>query len=711
MMAVVMVLSGSLLTAGTSGDITFPAILGMLGLVGLQGRFTWDIRPERRFITALLLLLLAVLFAFHCRYAYVRGDQAAIFAWQTITRYFLASMTLILFLRRPDRLPPSLGLFHMATALAAGQVLLLDDRYIAFRMTELLGVTLVVFYAAVPGDYRLPLGDFGWQARVAPGARPPSSVPRPPRLSGASHFVLLVLAMNIGWVVGSLMYRHVETLNFLPAWFWRGGITLGGGFESVAQVGFSTSGRLSGLLEIKQDQNPAPVLNIISESSPGYLRARAFDRFAQSEWQEILAREDVFAERSTSFTRFFVARLFRVSRREASRFMTIRHETALADAMFTPLGVATVEAPFDSLTRDEYEIIRPPSTRGSMAYRVGYASWPPTNPPGAQQMRRMLKPPSQLDPRIQQLADQITAGCHTTAEKIEAVVKHFRTRYTYSLSVETPRNEDKLTYFLLHGTQGYCEYFASGAAILLRCADVPTRYVTGFLVTERGERPDLWFARNMDAHAWVEAWDRERGQWAIVEATVQDVVAADAADEASVKGPGRGRIFLAQLLGTLYDYGLFGVFGWLFTFYGPRTGLSLCLSFLGAACGVALLRRHRRARRTARSASARAAELAILHRMLAAMDRKVKGLGFRRGLQETLQTFADRLRQDAGIRNLKSQIRDSCGARPASAGLQSIADWYLAYADLRYARAPDPGRPDAQRRSRIEQLHQSARRL
>jgi hypothetical protein len=70
-----------------------------VGLLGVQRRFTWDIRPERHFIAPLLLLLLAVLFALHCRYAHVRADQAAAFAWQTIARYFLASMILILFLR------------------------------------------------------------------------------------------------------------------------------------------------------------------------------------------------------------------------------------------------------------------------------------------------------------------------------------------------------------------------------------------------------------------------------------------------------------------------------------------------------------------------------------------------------------------------------------------------------------------------------------
>jgi transglutaminase-like putative cysteine protease len=711
-----MVLTGSLLTAWTSGDIAFPAILCMLGLVGLRGRFTWDIRPERRFITALLLLLLAVLFALHCRYAYVRSDQAATFAWQTITRYFLASMTLILFLRPPDRLPAALGLFHMATALAAGQVLLLDDRYVAFRLTELVGVILVVFYAAIPGPPARP-------ATPDPKGGFPAGPCPPQRFPGALCLVLLVLTINIGWVAGSLLYRHVETLNFLPAWFWRGGMTLAGGFDSLTQVGFSTSGRLSGVLEIKEDQNPGPVLTISSDTNPGYLRARVFDMYGQSEWLEALTREEIFPEGSTPWSRYFMARtnLFRVSRRDASRFMTVRHESAMADAIFTPLGVATIEAPFEFVLGDEYGVIRPPHARGTMSYRVGYSAAAPTNPPTGMQMRRMLRVPSQLEAQISVLAGEITTGCYTTAAKIDAVVNYFRTRYTYSLGVDIPPDEDRLTYFLLKGTTGYCEYFASGAAILLRSVGVPTRYVTGFLVTERGDRSDLWIARNMDAHAWVEAWDRERGQWTIVEATAQDSAAADLSDEAPTKGAGRGRIFLAQLLGTLYDYGLFGVFGWMFEIYGPRTGLSLCLSFLGAASGLALLRRYRRSRRATGAGGSRAPELAALHRMLRIMDRKAKGMGFRRGLEETLHAFADRLRQNSAIRDSRYEIRAFRGAAVPSAvpGLQSVADWYLAYADLRYGRVSavpqpsgaGPAGPDAERHRRIEQLQQAARRL
>ncbi|MHC4597092.1 MAG: hypothetical protein ACYS19_19370, partial [Planctomycetota bacterium] len=151
--AIIMLLTGSILTALVCEDIAYPTILCILGFLGLQRRFTWDIKPQRRIIKLLLLFFLTIMFALHYSYASASSRiayiEAASFAWQTITRYFLASMVLILFIGPTQRLPSSLGLFHIAIAISAGQILLLDDRYIFFRLSELLSVIMVVLYAVM----------------------------------------------------------------------------------------------------------------------------------------------------------------------------------------------------------------------------------------------------------------------------------------------------------------------------------------------------------------------------------------------------------------------------------------------------------------------------------------------------------------------------------------------------------------------------------
>jgi len=681
--AIIMLLTSSVLTALVSGDIAYPTILCMLGLLGLQRRFTWDIKPERKVITSLLLLLLAIMFSLHYRHASSPGRvayvQAAAVAWQTIARYFLASMILILFLGSPERLPSSLGLFHVAVTISAGQVLLLDDMYITFRLSELFSVILVVLYAAAahgPVDTPIPKPMGRLRSKASATERYMSTPFCFRKKAGVLAFsLILLITANCGWIMSSMLYRHVEVLNYLPVWFWRGRVTLESKTDGVSLVGFSTSGRLSSMLLIKGDQDPTPALSIRCDGSPGYLRARAFEVYRQSEWHDLSYREAIFPEQNKPFGMYFVGRtnVFRLDERDASnrKYMTIRHEARFADAVFTPLGTSFLEAPLNLLLRDDDDIVYAPNFRSGLNYRIAYAKSAYQKPPTGVQGRRMLNIPNQLDPRIHQLAGRIFAGCSTTTEKIDAVVNYFRTNYTYVLGLDIPPDRDKLTHFLLEESTGYCEYFASGAAILLRLAGVPTRYVTGFLVTEKDEQGELWVARNMDAHAWAEAWDQERKQWTIVEATVQeDLAAAPAAQELEHMGGGIGT--LGQLLQALYQYGLFGVLSWLFESHGLLAGLVLLMSLLGGVLSLALLRYYNRKKSQGltQTRAVRNPGLATLHKMLTRMDRKVKARGPRRGLSQTLHAFSGQLRtRDLG---------DGLWTR--------ISDWYLEYANLRYCR-------------------------
>jgi len=688
--AIIMLLISSVLTALVSGDIAYPAILCMLGLLGLQRRFTWDFKPERSVITSLLLLLLAIMFSIHYRYASSPGRlayvQAAAVAWQTIARYFLASMILILFLGPPDRLPSSLGLFHVAVTISAGQVLLLDDMYITFRLSELFSVILVVLYAvayapklqrrsaAVRGSRDAPIPKpMGRLRSKASATERHMSTPYCFRKkAGVFAFsLILVITANCGWIMSSMLYRHVEVLNYLPVWFWRARVTLESKTDGVALVGFSASGRLSNMLLLKGDQDPTPALSIKSDSSPGYLRARAFEVYRQSEWQNLSYQEAILPEQNMPFGMYFVGRtnIFRLDKKDAStcQYMTVKHESRFANAVFTPLGTSFLEAPFNLMLRDKHDIVYAPKMRTGLNYRIAYT----TAARRGGQPTGMLNIPNHLDPRIRQMADRIFAGCSTTTEKIDAVVNYFRTNYTYVLGLDIPPDRDKLTHFLLEESTGYCEYFASGAAILLRLADVPTRYVTGFLVTEKDEQSDLWVARYMDAHAWAEAWDQERNQWTIVEATVgEDLVTAPAAQE--LERMGGGTVTLGQLLQALYQYGLFGVLSWLFESYGLLAGLVLLMSLLGGVLSLALLRYYNRkkSKGLTQTRAVRNPGLATLHKMLTRMDRKVKARGPRRDLSETLHAFSQQLR-----------------ARDSGDGLWTrISDWYLEYANLRYRR-------------------------
>jgi hypothetical protein len=566
-------------------------------------------------------------------------------------------------------------LFHIAITISAGQILLLNDMYIAYRLLELLSVILVVVYIMSAYDSTTMPKRMGRMSR------------------GLAFGLILIVTANFGWIASTILYRHVEVLNYLPVWFWRGTVVNDGRIESQARVGFSNSGKLSGVFMIKGDQDPTPALSIMSDSSPGYLRARAFDMYRQSQWFEAPHKELLFAEKNTPFGMYFVGgrNLFRLHRAGDTNYeqMTIRHESMIADAVFSPLGTSFIQLPFEYVQRDDNDIVYTQNSRNGLNYRIDYTRSAYRRSPRSSQRRRMLNVPRNIDPRIGRLAGTIFAKCNTTSEKIDAVIRHFRTNYTYLLAMDAPSDRDKLTYFLLEKSTGYCEYFASGAAILLRLVDVPTRYVTGFLVTQKDPSGDLWVARNMDAHAWVEAWDQEQNQWKIVEATVGQDLDLMSEEEQLTSTSGGGNALLSQLLQAMYEYGLFGALSWLFMSSGLRTSITLMAIFTGAILVVILFRRRKmkKSELYAHSVAMKNPILIDLHKMLAGMDRKVKAAGLRRDINETLHVFSQRLR-----------IRDT------GDGLWTkISDWYVEYADLRYCRKISSGH--------LEQLQQHTRSL
>ncbi|MCP4262345.1 MAG: transglutaminase domain-containing protein [Planctomycetes bacterium] len=672
--AVIIVLTSSLLTGLVSKDIAYPTILCMLGLLGLQRRFTWDIKPERRVITSFLLLFLAIMFSIHYRYTNsfhrVTSVVAEAVAWQTIARYFLASMILILFLGRPNQLPSSLGLFHVAVTISAGQVLLLNDLHITFRLSELLSVMLVVLYAAsAHGSMDIPIQGRVW------------------RMSRWLAFgLILLVTVNGGWIMSSILYRHVEILN-LPVLFWGRGAALAGTSDGMSRVGFSTSGKLSSVLQIKGELDPTPALSISSDVSPGYLRARAFDVYRQNEWQDLSHQEELSPEQNMPFGMYFVGRtnVFSLEKTDASRckYMKIKHESRFGDTMFTPLGTSFIEAPVDLLRRDNDDIVYNPKFRKGLNYRIAY-----TKSASKKSPTRMLNIPNNLNPRVYELADRIFTGCSTTTEKIDAVINYFRSNYTYMLGLDIPPGRDKLTHFLLEESTGYCEYFASGATILLRLAGVPTRYVTGFYVTTKDEQNDLWIARNMDAHAWAESWDEQLKKWVIVEATVgEELDAAPALEELERMGGGIGTLRL--LMQALYQYGLVGVLSWFFDSFGVLKGVVLLMSLCGGGLSLFLLRYiKKKSNNKTKLKEFQKPELITLHKMLTRMDRKVKSAGSPRHFNEPLHAFSQQLRQ-----------RDS-----GSGFWTKISDWYFEYANLRYCR-----KISSERLQKLQQFYRGLR--
>jgi hypothetical protein len=111
-----------------------------------------------------------------------------------------------------------------------------------------------------------------------------------------------------------------------------------------------------------------------------------------------------------------------------------------------------------------------------------------------------------LDPRIPELAKQITARALTPYDKTITLETYLRSHYAYNLNLTGKPGDDPLAHFLFETRSGHCEYFASAMAIMLRTLGIPTREVNGFLPGEYNDLGEDYIVRASDAHSWVEVY-------------------------------------------------------------------------------------------------------------------------------------------------------------------------------------------------------------
>ncbi len=99
---------------------------------------------------------------------------------------------------------------------------------------------------------------------------------------------------------------------------------------------------------------------------------------------------------------------------------------------------------------------------------------------------------------------------------IARIADYVRSIGEYDVNTNPYPSEDYAVYFLTAEHRGYCIHFATAAAALYRCLQIPARVCEGYLVNiQSGQTVTVTGA---DAHAWVEVYQRGIG-WIPVEVT------------------------------------------------------------------------------------------------------------------------------------------------------------------------------------------------
>jgi len=290
-------------------------------------------------------------------------------------------------------------------------------------------------------------------------------------------------------------------------------------------LGGSAAQHRARLGELQQLKLSRKVVMRVWSERPQRLRSRVLVHFDGTGWSRDAARfrELVPAEGEVALddaARAFVGKLpgadFVPLPDKLHRQRLIQTRVVRVDGvgLATPGGSYLVRAPVDKLQVDPAAVVLLPSHARVRVYgvlhdvnhqRVQEAA------PDAATREASLALPKALDPRIRDLAARLAEGASSDEDVVERVVAHLREDYTYSLDVGVMDRQDPIADFLFRKREGWCEYFAGSAAVLLRTQGIPTRYVRGFNVIGSQKKGDHYVVREWDRHAWIEAFIEGKG--------------------------------------------------------------------------------------------------------------------------------------------------------------------------------------------------------
>ena len=115
-------------------------------------------------------------------------------------------------------------------------------------------------------------------------------------------------------------------------------------------------------------------------------------------------------------------------------------------------------------------------------------------------------PDESITERTRQLTDSLVNEGDSDYEKSIKIQDYLRNNYKYELDVkEVPEGQEFIDHFLFEEQEGYCTYYASSMAVMLRLQGIPTRYVEGYIANEEME-DGRYQVRQKHAHTWVEAF-------------------------------------------------------------------------------------------------------------------------------------------------------------------------------------------------------------
>lgn len=184
------------------------------------------------------------------------------------------------------------------------------------------------------------------------------------------------------------------------------------------------------------------------------------------------------------------------------------------------LDVAQIDAGGARLMAD-FHLERPRAVDKPLLYQA--RSWTEAlREPGATgaTLERALQLPGAGNLRSREWAQTLRREHQTAEATVQALLGHFNQQpYGYTLR-PPPVGDDIVDDFLFKTLNGFCIHYAGAMTFVLRAAGIPARVVAGYQGGEINPAGNYLSVRQLDAHAWIEYWDADKG-WISVDPTFQ----------------------------------------------------------------------------------------------------------------------------------------------------------------------------------------------
>ena len=230
-----------------------------------------------------------------------------------------------------------------------------------------------------------------------------------------------------------------------------------------------------------------PVAEVTAEQSGSlYLRMQDYDVYTGTAWESTSARQDTLAGSGGQYG--------------AVRVSMLSSQRAQLIPAFPDGQVFLTDGAAEGNEREQTFQVR----------EFSLAAYP-----GDQ----WLTLPEETALRARELLQFARIGTQSVEQTVQAVAEYVRSSAVYDRGGTAMGADatDFALWFLQEAERGYCVHFATAAAVLLRSAGIPARYVTGYRVETQAGQPVR--VTSDDAHAWVEYYNYRTWGWYVLEAT------------------------------------------------------------------------------------------------------------------------------------------------------------------------------------------------